>query len=698
MQVFRYSFLLILMLSCCRVAAQTPASFYQGNRAPLVVNPYTPLPLGTIEAKGWLKEQLERMKTGLTGHLDIYYPSVMGPRNAWLGGDGDAWERGPYWIDGLLPLAYILKDEQLIAKVQPWIEWTLRNQRQDGYMGPGILKERPSPEPGLQKEPREDWWPRMVMLKVLQQYYQATQDARVISFLTRYFRYQLQQLPQTPVDHWSFWGNKRAADNMMVVYWLYNITGESFLLELATMLYKQAFPFTKVFMNPYPERSNRTDHLYPESAANKYPYKEELINRLHVGLWQSFHCVNLAQGIKTPVIHYQQDPNPLYPEAVKKALADIERYHGQAQGMFGGDEPMHGNDPTQGVELCSVVEMMFSLESMLPVTADVAMADQLEKIAFNALPAQVTDDYMYRQYFQSANQVLISRATRNFFEEEHHGGTDLCFGLLTGYPCCTSNMHQGWPKFVQNLWYSTPDNGVAALIYGPSAVRLKAGDSVDIRITEDTGYPFNENIRFTIETPQKNTFPFHLRIPEWAEHAAIKINGKTWREALRHNTIVQIKREWRNGDVVELTLPMKVKISRWAAASASVERGPLVYALKMEEEWKKAAATDHYGPYYEVYPKSDWNYGLLREHILHPEAGFTVVAQQHWSGYPWNPENVPVKIETAGRQIPFWQLYNHMPGPLPNPQVPMKIKETTRLTLVPYGSTTLRITQFPVVK
>ena len=53
------------------------------------------LPLGSIRPEGWLREQLQRQANGLTGHLDEVYPQVMGPSNAWIGGDGDAWERGP---------------------------------------------------------------------------------------------------------------------------------------------------------------------------------------------------------------------------------------------------------------------------------------------------------------------------------------------------------------------------------------------------------------------------------------------------------------------------------------------------------------------------------------------------------------------------------------------------------------------------
>ena len=200
-----------------------------------------------------------------------------------------------------------------------------------------------------------------------------------------------------------------------------------------------------------------------------------------------------------------------------------------AHGLYGGDEALHGNDPTQGSELCSAVEMMFSLENMIAVTGDVSYADQLERIAFNALPAQVTDDFSARQYFQQANQVMITRHIRNF--DQNHGGTDVCYGLLTGYPCCTSNMHQGWPKFTQNLWYATPDKGLAAIVYAPSEVKAYVGNGTEISFEEQTNYPFDETIQFKFTTaqPAAVAFPFHLRIPSWCKQAIIKINGEDYK-------------------------------------------------------------------------------------------------------------------------------------------------------------------------
>ncbi|RPI43242.1 MAG: hypothetical protein EHM46_04270, partial [Bacteroidetes bacterium] len=355
MRTWTLLFLSVIFACGCSEEKQVSVSPYLQNRLPLEPNPYIELPIGTVRAEGWLLEQLEKMRDGMTGHLDSLYPSVVGERNGWLGGDGDGWERGPYWLDGLVPLAWMLDDPGLKTRAMPWIEWTLGSQTEDGYFGPVPFETAPEPEPGIQKTPRRDWWPKMVMLKVLQQYYEVTEDERVIKLMLDFFRYQLRELPKTPLDHWSFWANRRGGDNLMVVYWLYNYTGEKFLLELADLIHEQTFPWTEVFLNEDCYRGPGLDHLYPYNTDNRYPFDEELIGRLCLDQLQSFHCVNLAQGIKEPVIRYQQDPDPRYREAVNRAFRDLELAHGQPQGMFGGDEPLHGREPTQGIELCSVV-------------------------------------------------------------------------------------------------------------------------------------------------------------------------------------------------------------------------------------------------------------------------------------------------------------------------------------------------------
>ncbi len=660
--------LVVLALFSNSVVAQQTgkpeASNYLNNRAPLISKPFIELPLGAISPEGWLKDQLIKQKNGMTGHLDEIYEKVMGPRNGWLGGDGDAWERGPYWIDGLLPLAYLLKDQELIAKTKPWVEWALQSQQPDGYFGP--VTDRPN-EPGLQRGNAHDWWPKMVVLKFLQQYYTATQDERVIKLMRNYFKYQLTELPKMPLNHWTHWGEDRGGDNLAVVYWLYNLTGDKSLLELGELIHKQTVNWTDAFL----------------TGKLSQPW--------------SFHCVNVAQGMKEPGVYFQQSKDARYVDAVKSGLSDLKQFHGFPDGLYGADEMLHGNNPTQGSEFCSAVEMMFSMESILPVTGEVAFADQLERVAFNALPTQATDNYDSRQYFQQVNQVLVSREERNF--NTAYEGTGQLFGPLTGYPCCTSNMHQGWPKFTQNLWYASADQGIAALIYAPSTVKAKVGNGKIVEIAETTDYPFGETIRFTVKMAQKINFAFHLRIPSWCKSASLSVNGMKWNESAICN-LTTVSREWSDGDVVELVLPMEVSVSRWYENSATVERGPLVFALKIGESWKKVQNTDKYGEFfYEVWPTTRWNYGLLASSVKNPGKDFEVVKRSvPKDSYPWNPENAPVEIKTKGVLIPSWALYNGSAGPLPySEQYQLKTGAPEVISLLPYGCTTLRITEFPVV-
>ncbi len=575
-----------------------------------------------------------------------------------------------------------------------WVDWTLNNQTDEGYLGPVPFEKEPEYEPGLQRGQRKDWWPKMVMLKILQQYYNATGDQRVLTTLTKYFQYQLRELPTTPLDKLSLWANRRGGDNLQVVYWLYNITGDKFLLDLGDIIQEQTFPWTTVFLNE--ENYNDPTDVWYYNKLKPYPFDSMEINSLTVSKIGGLHTVNFAQGLKEPVVAYQRDMDQNHLDAVKKALKDIKKYHGQAQGMYGGDEPLHGANPVQGIEFCSISEEMFSLETMLKITGDMEFADLLEKITYNALPAQASDDYSSRQYFQAANQIEVSDRTDVSFESNGHKQTDFVFGTLSGYPCCTTNMHQSWPKFVQNLFYATHDGGVAALQYAPSSVTMLVADSVNLKIRETTGFPFRETVNFELDLSESARFPFHLRIPAWAEGASITLNGNKMDIAIQ-DRIAILDREWKNGDKITLYLPMKITTSKWYEFSTAVERGPLVYALKIEGEEKTKDRGDGYRKFTEVFPKEPWNYGLIQQELDNIPSSVKVV-ENPWDGsYPWNLENAPITLKIKGLRVPEWKAANGVPyfpgfwGKYAG-DATGNIQE---ITLVPYGCTTLRISQFP---
>jgi hypothetical protein len=666
-------------------AVYIPVSYAQPDTVAattLVPAKYVELPLGAIRSKGWLQHQLQIMRDGTTGHLDEVYEKIKND-NGWLGGKGDGWEETPYWLDGAVPLAYLLNDEQLKSKVLQYINWTLTNQRPSGYFGPITKWER---ETGKKITPEncsegEDWWPKMVMLKVLQQYFTASNDMRVISFMSAYFKYQQQAIHSCNIGKWTEWAASRGADNVLMIEWLYGITKENFLPGLAAEIQAQSFPWSDWFAGR-------------DWVINAAAYQDEK-------KWMTRHGVNVAMGLKDPAVQYRRTGDEKYLQAIRTGFHDLMTLHGLPMGVFSADEDLHGNNPVQGTELCAVVEGMFSLEQTIAVTGDARYMDALERMTFNALPTQTTDDYNNKQYFQIANQVNIKRGVFNFslpFSNEMNN----VLGMRSGYTCCLANMHQGWTKFASHLWYGTPNGGVAALLYSPNQLKTKLGAAqTEVIINEETAYPFDDQVVFNINTKKSVEFDFALRIPAWCQEAIVSLNGKELRRE-KGAQVITIARTWQQGDKLELRLPMTVTISEWGRNSRAIERGPLVYALKLSENWKKGF-DEREGGYYSVFPDGDWNYGIEEAVIKDPATKAEVnIVKQAGNDFVWNLAHAPVEISIGAKKIPDWKIVNDV-APLPvtarDGLYMGKVDSVSeKITLVPYGCTKVRIVAFPVVR
>ena len=635
---------LLLVFAACSLPAAAPAPVK--NRAPLAESVFYRLPLTSVKPVGWLRDQLQLQSHALTGHLDEFWADV-GPNSAWLGGSGEGWERGPYYLDGLLPSAYLLDDPKLIAKTRPWIEWTLTHQSADGAIGPA--KNR-------------DWWPIMIMLKVLTQYQEATGDARVIPVMEKYFAYQSRILAGEPLQDWAVY---RWQDELASVLWLYNRDGDPHLLELARQLKGQGFDWTKMFDNfPFPGKVAR-DQAKHDS-----------------------HGVNNGMGLKTAALWQLISHDPADRDATAHMLRALDQYQGLPNGMFSADEHFAGRNPSQGTELCAVVESMFSLELDLAALGDAALGDRLEKIAYNALPGGQSADLWTHQYDQQPNQVLCSIGKRDWGT---NGPESNLFGLEPNYGCCTANLHQGWPKFAASLWMASADDGLALAAYAPSQVRTSV-KGVDVTVDETTEYPFRDRVALTVSPAAKVRFPLYVRIPAWAGDATVAVNGLKV-DGVRAASFQRIEREWQRGDRVEIVLPMKVRTIEGFNGSISVERGPLVYSLGIGESWSRLKQT---GPVtdYEVYPTSPWNYGL-RVDAANPAGAFQVseapVAKQ-----PFDRTTPPAKIQVKARRLPQWVITDDSAGPPPQSPVVVRGQDET-VTLIPYGAARLRITSFPVL-
>ena len=310
------------------------------DRAPLTSGAFFFLPLGSIRPRGWLLDQLRIQASGLSGHLDEIWPDV-GPNSGWLGGTGETWERGPYYLDGLLPLAWLVNDPRLQALAQRFVDWTLDHPWPSGMIGP---------------TKNNDWWPRIVMLKALTQYQELTGDPRVLPLMDRYFRYQLATLPSRPLRDW---GKFRWQDNVLSVLWLYNRTGSPYLLDLARLLHQQGYDWIADF-----------DAL-PVHARHDPGRAEALLRTGTRRTSPSPPTASTTDRPSRPAPSGRSSPDrrPIAPPSAQM-LADLTQYHGLPNGMFSCDEHLAGRDPSHGSELCTVVESMFSLERALAITGD----------------------------------------------------------------------------------------------------------------------------------------------------------------------------------------------------------------------------------------------------------------------------------------------------------------------------------------
>jgi DUF1680 family protein len=631
------------------------------HRAPLAPGEFYPLPLGSIQPRGWLQKQLRTQADGLGGHLDETWADV-GPNSGWLGGNGESWERGPYFLDGLIPLAWLLNDDALKAKAQRFIDWTLEHPAENGMIGP---------------QSNDDWWPRIVMLKALTQYHELTGDPRVIPVMDKYFRHQLAALPARPLRDW---GRFRWQDEVLSVIWLYDRTGAGYLLDLAKLLHQQGYDWIAEYED--------------------FPYKQKITAEfLHLSegnglkdLALATHGVNNGQAIKAGPVWSLVSGRLEDRAAVLRMIDELHRYHGLPNGMFSCDEHLAGLNPSQGSELCTVVEYMFSLEQSLAIHGDPSLGDRLERLAFNALPGAFTDDMWAHQYNQEPNQVECSLHHKPWTTD---GPESNLYGLEPNFGCCTANFHQGWPKFTNSLFLlsgeqeSDAHDGLAAVAYAPCEVHTILRGT-PVRIVEETDYPFRSEVILTVNPVASARFPLQLRIPAWAAGAAISVNGQPI-DPPAPSSFARIDRAWSAGDRVHIRFPMTPRVSRWFNGSVAIERGPLVFSYGIGESWVKLRDRGMTADW-QVFPTSAWNYALNIDRDA-PEKSIAVSESQAGEA-PFSRRHAPVQLHVKARRANEWRAEDGAADPVPASPVQSKEPEET-ITLIPYAAAKLRITAFP---
>ena len=643
----------------------TDASVY---RKPLHGGCLRKLPVGQVKPRGWLKEVLNRQRNGLCGQLGTVSAWLDKNNNQWLSDRGDhGWEEVPYWLRGYSSLAYILDDEAMKKEAQVWFDAVLNNVKPNGIIGPEAMD-------GNTQNP--ELWAKMPMLWALQTYYEHSGDERVLTAMTQYFKWEL----SIPDEHFlkGLWQEKRGGDNEWSVIWLYNKTGDASILPLIDKLHRCGVDWTM---------------------------KDDLPN---------WHGVNVAQGFREPATYYVYKGDAASLQAAYDNHVTMRHRYGQVPGgMYGADENARQGyfDPRQGAETCAVVEQMASDEIMMGITGDPLWAEHCEQVAFNTLPVALTEDMRALRYITSPNMAVSDG-------KNHAPSIDNSLrGMLSMSPfssrCCQHNHGMGWPYFTEHLVMGTADGGLCTMLYAANETTALVGDGQTVRLVMETNYPFEEQIRLRLSVDKAVRFPLYLRIPSWANQPTTTVNGNPVEVQPQSGKYLCIEREWQEGDVVTLTLPMSLSSHVWAQnkGSVSVDYGPLTLSLRISERYNQRDSSDpeivqddsHWQdsvdkslwPAYEIFADSPWNYSLMVDDSYLP-VDFTVIRKE-WpaNNYPFTLGDVPIEFTAKGRKIPSWGFdQTGMTDVLPTRFAP-RSNEVETLRLVPMGAARLRISAFP---
>lgn len=663
-----------------------------GTGADIQPSTYKPLPTGSITPKGWLLDQLVLQAEGLSGHLSQFWPDVRD--SIWIGGTQDKGlhERTPYWLNGIVPLTYLLQNaginelsgvrglykdpgaEPINLKVQmeTYIGHLLNCVQPDGWLGPMDKKAKINMY----------WGPSMAIFTLIQ-YSEANQGTprgerarqTVLYHLLAYRERMLS--PSYPDLKDGTWQRARWMDTGLQILWCIDnldlTPGQTWrLLDLATMIHDEGYDWENYL----------TKGIGIQNTTKRN---------------QMSHNVNILQALKSSAVWYRFTGNIDLIKSSRRRMIVMDSRVGVPTGLINGDEhlpvPMTRH-PSHGVELCGIVEAMFSYNVMFGIHGEPRYADRAERIAYNALPATWASpkggDMWAHQYLHSVNEITAQYMWEDFIWRDDGDGPDSqTYGLEPNYGCCTANFNQGWPKFANNMIYDTSDGGVAVGIYGP--VSAKAGGG-DILVDIDTKYPFGDDVKVKVVSEVGKSLPVYLRVPGWAK--SFHVNGKL--KKVRNGTMVKLNHKGGTSIWI-VSFGAEIYTQKWDKGAISVHRGPLLFALPLtpkfqivKHNWGKKDQSNDYW----VTTTDDWRYALT------VSDKFTFHNNGKVQPAPFNHTKWPVWITAKGRLLKFWGIEKGAAAaPPPSPVICRNdlCGPIEEIILVPFGATDLRIGEFPTV-
>lgn len=594
-----------------------------------------------LKPDGWLKRQLALQAAGLNGNLDKMWRDVRD--SAWIGKDAEGWERVPYWLDGFIPLAYLLEDADMIARAKAYIDAIIARRCEDGWLCPCKPEERSG----------YDIWALLLITKVLTVYYECSRDERIPDVVYRALQNCYRLLSDGDIRLFS-WGKYRWFEGLIAIRFVYERCREPWLVELAKLLRQQGADYREFIA------------LW-KRPLNKWTFET--------------HIVNLAMMLKSECLCCELLGEE-YTDLAESLHAVLDQFNGTPVGLFTGDECLSGLSPIQGTELCAVVEQMYSYELLYACTGEAKWAQRLELLAFNALPATFSDDMWAHQYVQMSNQIDCRKFPGKSLFRTNNAEAHL-FGLEPHYGCCTANFGQGWPKFALSAFLHRGNEILSAL---PIPSRL---DTDELTVTLETNYPFEHTLSYHIESRAAHELVFCVRIPDFAENLCLNGAPAENTGLLRVAIPAGQTRELQISFSVKPQLvdrPHQLKTARCGSLVFSL---PIRYEKKMHEYTENGVERKY--PYcdYEYLADSSWSYGYA-------DAALSLIPCEI-ADIPFSSQQPPVMLRANVQEID-WGLedgYKSVCAKVPQSRVPLGQPQS--VLLYPYGCAKLRMTELPLL-
>lgn len=627
-----------------------------------------------IKAQGWLKAFLEDQATGLTGNMEVAgypYDQIGWDRfevDTTKQNDNPGWwayEQTGYHLDGLTRLAELLDSRSLKNKAAKSFDYILENADPDGYLGPKFMKQS------------DGWnrWPHVVFFRALMAKYSATGDKKYLKAVCRHYL----------EGEWGH-GTGRDVMNVEIMLWAYLESGDERLLALAEKAFAEY------------NAQCRDDNCAKAQMSGKKAYA---------------HGVTYNEYSKLGAILYSCTGKKEYLAPVIKAYKKIDRYQMLPDGLHCSNEFLLDNDYMQAHETCDVTDYTWAMGYLLMATGKGEYADKIERCIFNAGIGCVDEHFRALQYFSCVNQLILDRTSNHC--DFLQGDKWLSYRPNPGTECCAGNVNRFMPNYCARMWMKK-GRSLAAVLYGPGTVSYGSGKG-KVTITEDTAYPFEDQIRFSFSMKEAKKMKLFLRIPGWCEKPTLLHNKEELPLNVK-NGFVTVERLFANGDLLILNLPSEISVKDWGKDGQFVEKGPLLYTYGMKGDRQIDENEPHSSPdfpAYNIYPDKPFNYAIL------PEEGLTF-EKAPVKEYPFTIENTPFTIRVKARKVNSWKIkkrnsidpvYNlytrpwvreHKTGKfIFTPRYPASKKsllseglgEIETITLVPYGAAKVRVTVFP---